>query len=306
MSYFYSGKQNFSFLMKKTFLNDIKSQRNYSHHTLAAYKNDINQFADFLLKEFETDPENASADMVRSWVVSLLENGYNKSTLPRKISSLKVFYKYLLNNDYIKINPAAQIVLPKQDRKLPNVLSEKQLRLLLDDIDYPDTFEATRDKLILEMLYQTGIRRAELVNLCIDDVDFYNLTLKVTGKGKKQRIIPIDGNLAGLLRGYLNYRNNLPQENISNQLFVTKKGKAIYAKLIYRVVNRYLHLISTASKKSPHILRHSFATHMLNNGADLNVVKELLGHSSLNATQVYTHNTIDKIKSIYKQAHPRA
>ncbi len=292
--------------MKETFFNDINSQRNYSEHTLVAYKKDVNQFADYLLQEFETTPESASPDMIRSWAVHLLENGYNKSSLHRKISSLKVFYNYLKSQDYIETNPALKVSLPKQDHKLPSVLSEKQLSLLLDGLDYPDTFEATRDKLVIEMLYQTGIRRAELVNLCIEDVDFYNHTIKVTGKGNKQRIIPVEAKLARLVKVYLNYRNSLQQENISNRLFVTKKGKAIYAKLIYRIVNRYLHLISTASKKSPHVLRHSFATHMLNNGADINVVKELLGHSSLNATQVYTHNTIDKIKSIYKQAHPRA
>lgn len=292
--------------MKETFFNDIKSQRNYSEHTLVAYKKDVNQFADFLLQEFETNPENATSDMIRSWAVYLLENGYGKTSLHRKISSLKVFYNYLISQDYLETNPANKVTLPKQDRKLPNVLSEKQLSQLLDEANYPDTFEATRDRLVLELLYQTGIRRAEIVNLLVDHVDFYNLTIKVTGKGNKQRIIPIDGKLAQLMKVYLNYRNSLQQENISNRLFVTKKGKAIYAKLIYRIVNRYLHLVSTASKKSPHVLRHSFATHMLNNGADINVVKELLGHSSLNATQVYTHNTIDKIKSIYKQAHPRA
>ncbi|MGM0566090.1 MAG: site-specific tyrosine recombinase/integron integrase [Bacteroidota bacterium] len=292
--------------MKETFFNDIKSQRNYSEHTLVAYKKDVNQFADFLLQEFETNPENATSDMIRSWAVYLLENGYGKTSLHRKISSLKVFYNYLISQDYLETNPANKVTLPKQDRKLPNVLSEKQLSQLLDEANYPDTFEATRDRLVLELLYQTGIRRAEIVNLLVDHVDFYNLTIKVTGKGNKQRIIPIDNKLAQLMKVYLNYRNSLQQENISNRLFVTKKGKAIYAKLIYRIVNRYLHLVSTASKKSPHVLRHSFATHMLNNGADINVVKELLGHSSLNATQVYTHNTIDKIKSIYKQAHPRA
>jgi len=292
--------------MKETFFNNIKSQRNYSEHTLIAYKKDVDQFADFLLQEFEIVPENASSDMIRSWVVNLLENGYSKTTLHRKISSLKVFYNYLINQNYIKTNPAAKLNLPKQDQRLPNVLSEKQLGQLLDETDYPDTFEGTRDRLVVEMLYQTGIRRAEIVNLLVDNVNFYNLTIKVTGKGNKQRIIPVDGKLAHLITVYLNYRNSLKQENISNRLFVTKKGKAIYAKLIYRIVNRYLHLVSTASKKSPHILRHSFATHMLNSGADINVVKELLGHSSLSATQVYTHNTIDKIKSIYKQAHPRA
>lgn len=292
--------------MKETFFNDIKSQRNYSEHTLVAYKKDINQFADFILQEFDTNLENASSDMIRSWVVQLIENDYTRTSLHRKISSLKVFYKYLISQDCIKSNPASKISLPKQEHKLPTVLSEKQLSQLLDELDYPDTFEGRRDRLIIEMLYQTGIRRAEIVDLYTNNIDFYNLTIKVTGKGNKQRIIPVDGKLTNLIKAYLHYRNSLEFENISNRLFVTKKGTAIYAKLIYRVVNGYLHSVSTASRKSPHVLRHSFATHMLNNGADINVVKELLGHSSLNATQVYTHNTIDKIKSIYKQAHPRA
>lgn len=292
--------------MKETFFNDIKSQRNYSEHTLVAYKKDINQFADFILQEFDTNLENASSDMIRSWVVQLIENDYTKTSLHRKISSLKVFYKYLISQDCIKSNPASKISLPKQEQKLPTVLSEKQLSQLLDELDYPDTFEGRRDRLIIEMLYQTGIRRAEIVDLYTNNIDFYNLTIKVTGKGNKQRIIPVDGKLTNLIKAYLHYRNSLEFENISNRLFVTKKGTAIYAKLIYRIVNGYLHSVSTASRKSPHVLRHSFATHMLNNGADINVVKELLGHSSLNATQVYTHNTIDKIKSIYKQAHPRA
>lgn len=292
--------------MKETFFNDIKSQRNYSEHTLVAYKKDINQFEDFILQEFDANLINASSDMIRSWVVQMIENDYTKTSLHRKISSLKVFYKYLISQDCIKSNPTSKISLPKQEHKLPTVLSEKQLSQLLDELDYPDTFEGRRDRLIIEMLYQTGIRRAEIVDLYTNNIDFYNLTIKVTGKGNKQRIIPVDGKLINLIKAYLHYRNSLEFENISNRLFVTKKGTAIYAKLIYRIVNGYLHNVSTASRKSPHVLRHSFATHMLNNGADINVVRELLGHSSLSATQVYTHNTIDKIKSIYKQAHPRA
>lgn len=292
--------------MKERFLNYIKTQRRYSEHTLTAYQHDLDQLENFLLRDFDSTLLQATNDMLRSWIVALLEERYSRASIQRKASSAKSFYNYLVDQGLMEKSPAALLRLPKKSQKLPEFLVEKQITGLLDDIPFPETFEGVRDKLILELFYQTGIRLSELVYLTTDNIDQYNQTIKVRGKRNKDRIIPVHHTLISGIEKYLQVRKDVLKDNFSSYLFVTKKGEAIYPKLIYRVVNHYLHLVSTASKKSPHVLRHTFATHMLNNGADINAVKELLGHASLSATQVYTHNTIDKLKSIYKQAHPRA
>jgi len=299
-------KQNFSFLMKQDFINHIKTQKKYAQHTLEAYQRDLDHLELYLLNSFETTLADAGPDMLRSWIVQLVEHDYAKSSIQRKLSSAKSFYNFLINRGGITKNPAKLIKIPGKEKKLPVFLTENQTELLTREEHFADSFEGLRDRLIIEMLYQTGMRRAELVALEEKSIDFYNQTLKVTGKRNKQRIIPLNKKLLSLVNKYTDLRGDFIKENITDAFFVTKKGEAIYSKLVYRVVNHYLQQVSTATKKSPHVLRHTFATHMLNNGADINAVKEILGHSSLAATQVYTHNTIDKIKLIYKQAHPRA
>lgn len=292
--------------MKEAFLHYIKTQRKYSLHTLKAYELDLTTLENFLKTDFDSALTDASIDMIRSWVVALLDEGYSRVTIHRKVSSVKSFYNYLVSVGTFAHNPAALVKIPGKGKKLPVFLSERQTVMLTEATEFSDDFAGCRDRLIIEMFYQTGIRRAELVALDEAQIDFYDQTIKVTGKRNKQRVIPVQIKLVRLIRDYLKLRNQVVKDNTNTYLFVTSKGNPVYPKLVYRVVNKYLQYVSTASKKSPHVLRHTFATHMLNNGADINAVKELLGHASLSATQVYTHNTIDKIKSIYKQAHPRA
>ncbi len=292
--------------MKKAFLNHIKSQKNYAQHTLKAYQNDLDFLEVYLKDTFETELEYADSDMLRSWLVDMAEGHYARSTIQRKVSAAKSFYNFLNYREIIQSNPAKLIKVPGKEKKLPVFLTERQTGLLTSDEQFPDDFTGLRDRLIVELLYQTGMRRAELVGLKNQDINHAGGSVKITGKGNKQRIIPLNKNLLLLVNKYTSLKNDVCSQNTTDSFFVTRKGEAIYSKLVYRVVNHYLQQVSTATKKSPHVLRHTFATHMLNNGADINAVKEILGHSSLAATQVYTHNTIDKIKSIYKQAHPRA
>jgi len=291
--------------MKNDFFNYIEYQKRYSAHTLTSYRIDLGQFEEYLARSYEEDLSNATYPIIRSWVVKLIEEGYLTTSIHRKISCVKAFYNFLNKQKLLSGNPARNIQLPKNPKKLPVFLTETQTVRLLDDITFPDDFDGRRDKAILELLYSTGIRVSELVAIDEKDIDFSSKAIKVTGKRKKQRIIPVSDYLLRIIKNYKQYKEQLG-ENTLPHLFVTKKGKKIYSKLIYRIVNKYLKQVSTSEKKSPHVLRHTFATHMLNNGADINAIKELLGHASLSATQVYTHNTVERIKSIYKHAHPRA
>ncbi len=293
--------------MKEIFFNHIKVQKRYSKHTLLAYQNDINGLEKFLETEFETTLLKATFDMMRSWVVDMVDKKLSKNSIHRKISSAKSFYKYLIKEGVLSKSPLQGLMLPKKDRDLPVFLTEKQTHQLEDDIVFPNTFTGCRDHLIMELFYQTGIRLSELVQLKTQDVNVEQGVIKVLGKRNKERIIPIHEALVVLIEAYMNEREKINVEEDASTLFlITEKGKGVYAKLVYRVVNKYIQKVSTAKKKSPHVLRHTFATHMLNNGADINAIKELLGHASLSSTQVYTHNTIEKIINIHKQAHPRA
>lgn len=291
--------------MEKRFLDYIEYQKRYSSHTITSYQNDLKQFQAFLTSVYNESLHNATYPMIRSWVVELIENKYSHASIQRKISCLKAYYNFLLKEELISKNPARDIQLPKKPGKLPVFLTETQTGHLLDDIPFTDDLEGLRDRTILELFYSTGIRLSELIELKPANIDKSAKTIKVSGKGKKDRIIPVTDGVLTLINKYEDQKNRV-FNNTDRILFVTNKGKKVYPKLIYRIVNKYLKLVSTAGKKSPHVLRHTFATHMLNNGADINAVKELLGHASLSATQVYTHNTVEKIKSIYKQAHPRA
>ncbi len=286
----------------------IQYEKRYSKHTIIAYTNDLDQFFSYISEQYEiTDIKNINYSIVRSWLVNLMENSISTRTINRKLSTLKSFFKFLIREGEISENPMRKIIPPKSSKRLPVFIELEKINFLFDEIDFGEGFNAIRDKTILELFYATGMRLSELANLKETDFNFSYNTVKILGKRNKERIITFSNKLKVLLNEYLTEKNNkFNLEESDKFLFVTEKGKKIYNKLIYRIVKSYLSKITTLNKRSPHVLRHTFATHMLNNGADLNTIKELLGHSNLSATQIYTHNTIDKLKSIYKQAHPRA
>ena len=242
--------------------------------------------------------------MIRSWLVNLMEQKINPRSVNRKLTTLKSFYRYLLREGVLEENPMRRITSPKNSKRLPVFVEKDKMEMLFEQIDFGEGYPGLRDKLILEMFYVTGMRLSELVNLKETDIDFHYDTIKVLGKRNKERLIPFSNKFELLLKSYLDEKRNSFGD--TNDLFLTDKGRLIYSKMIYRTVIKHLGKVTTLGKKSPHVLRHSFATHLLNNGAELNAVKELLGHANLSATQVYTHNTIDKLKRIYKQAHPKA
>lgn len=287
------------------FCDYLQHQKRYSLHTVTAYQKDLEQFQQYLISEFETEAfNNVSASLIRSWIVKLIEEEISPRTINRKISSLKSFYKYLLKNKTIDKNPLAKIITPKTSKRLPVFVGEQEIDNLFKNIEYNNNYEGKRDQLILELFYATGVRLSELIELKLNSINYSNNTIKVLGKRNKERIIPIGNNLSQLIKNYLKERETL--NKVEPYFFLTKIGKKMYPKLVYSIVNSYLGQVTTVSKKSPHVLRHTFATHMLNNGADLNTIKEILGHANLSATQVYTHNTIEKLKNIHKQAHPKA
>ncbi len=236
----------------------------------------------------------------------MLGNGYSAASVHRKISCLRVFYKYLRKEGILKTDPLEKVVLPKRKKSLPVFVSEEDIARLLDNFSFGEDFSGIRNRTIIEMLYVTGMRRAELIGLRDLDVDLQGATVKVTGKRNKQRIIPLVRTIIPKLTEYLTIRNDSVIQEAGQWFFITDKGNKLYDKYVYNIVNGYLKMVTTIEKKSPHILRHTFATHMLNRGADLNSIKEFLGHANLSATQIYTHNTFEKLKKIYKQAHPRA
>lgn len=288
------------------FIHYLKFEKRFSPLTVTAYHKDLNQFLTFLELP-ESDLLVVSHSEIRGWMVALMDQGNEAKTINRKISSLRSFFKFLQRNEKITKNPMVQIRAPKIPKRLPVVITEQKMDQLLDGgFNFSDDFSGLRDRLIIELLYGTGIRLAELVGLKEGDVDTYQNQLKVLGKRNKQRIIPVHVSLAKLIADYQQKKISQGYQDVSGTLIVTDSGKNVYPKFIYRTVRTVLSAISTQDKRSPHILRHSFATSLLNRGADLNAIKELLGHSSLAATQVYTHNSVEKLKLIYKQAHPKA
>lgn len=288
------------------FIRYLQFEKRFSLNTVTAYQKDLYQFSDFI-KELEPDLLAISHQHVRSWIVSLMDEGMEPKSINRKISTLRSFYKFLQREGLISNSPMLHVKAPKVPKRLPVIITEQKMDTLLDaDTIFSDDFQGIRNRLIIELLYGTGIRLAELLALKDDDINPYENQIKVLGKRNKERIIPITKSLASFIMEYQALKRDQDFKTQSPSLIVTNDGKAAYPKLIYRVVNAVLSLISTHDKKSPHILRHSFATSLLNRGADLNAIKELLGHSSLAATQVYTHNSVEKLKSIYKQAHPKA
>ena len=291
---------------KQAFRDYLQMQKNYSLHTVKAYLNDMAEFESFNKIHFEQDSiDKVLYPQIRSWIVSLVDNNISASSVNRKISSLKSYYKFLLRIKQIEQSPLLKHKALKTPKKIQIPFSEKEVNLVLNQIVYPDGFEGIRDKLIIDLFYTTGIRRTELINLNLNGIDFYNSTLKVLGKRNKERIIPLLPIITNQLQSYILQRNQLQEIKDSDKLFLTQKGVKLNDTLVYRLINMYFSNVSEKVKRSPHILRHTFATHLLNNGADLNSVKELLGHSSLASTQVYTHSSLAELKKVYGNAHPR-
>tara|TARA_B100000963_G_scaffold294774_1_gene265500 strand:+ start:128 stop:1012 length:885 start_codon:yes stop_codon:yes gene_type:complete len=285
------------------FIRYIKFERCYSVHTQKAYECDLNQFNDYLTSEYECTLLDAKDIMVRSWMMFLIEANCTKRSLNRKLSSIRQFYKYALRNDILIVNPTLRVVSLKSDKKIPSFISDSEISFLLEQSSFPESYEGKRDKAIIQMFYNTGMRLSELIALKIDDVNFSQKYLKVYGKRAKERIIPLmDSHLIDL-KVFLDLR--LREFKGVDNLFLTVSGDKLYPKLVYRMVNSYLSRVTGVKQKSPHVLRHAFATHMLNDGADLNAVKDILGHASLTSTQIYTHNNAEQLKKVYKQAHPR-
>ena len=289
-------------ICRNGFLEFIQFEKRSSSHTLVAYSNDLKQFITYLKTSYEiTNSSEVNHTIIRSWVVSLIEQKISPRTVNRKITTLKTFYKFLLRQNIVTENPMLKILSPKTSKRLPVFIEKDKMDTLLDDTVFGDDFEGQRNKLIIELFYATGIRLTELINLRQANVDIYQCQIKVLGKRNKERIIPFNTVLKEQIQQYITAKGDLNDEF----LFINKNGKQLYEKFVYRIVNTYLSQITTVNKKSPHVLRHTFATHMLNNGADLNAIKELLGHANLSATQIYTHNTVEKLKNIHKQAHPK-
>jgi integrase/recombinase XerC len=292
-------------LLVGAFLGYIGKEKRFSHHTVMAYAKDLSQFITFMQDGLHIGSINeVDHHDIRSWIISILEDEkLQASTVNRKISCLRSFFKFLLRNGHLVKDPMLRITSLRTSRKLPMFIEQAQMERLLDDVDFGEGFTSLRDRLMIDLLYNTGMRRAELIGLCVADVNLSKQELKVLGKRNKERIIPLSHQMTNKIKEYVEVRDTMSD---SNALIIDDQGKRISDSLVYRKVNKYLRLVTTIEKKSPHILRHTFATHMLNNGADLNAIKEILGHANLSATQVYTHNTIEKLKQIYEQAHPRA
>ena len=292
---------------KDDFLKYLQFEKRYSLHTVISYTTDLNQFVEYCkVQQPEIDISIADHKLIRSWIVSLMENNNSTFTVNRKISVLKSFFKFLQKEGIVEGNPLVKVISPKNKKRLPSFLEQDSINELIDYGDFGDTFDGIRNRLIIELFYATGMRLSELTGLKNENIDLSSMQLKVLGKRNKERIIPFHHKLCDSIKEYWSEKKRYPELNITEYFFVTSKGNKLYEKLVYRVVHQYLALITTIDKKSPHVLRHTFATHMLNNGADLNAIKELLGHSSLVATQIYTHNSFEKLKTVYKQAHPRA
>ncbi|RYY35597.1 MAG: integrase [Sphingobacteriaceae bacterium] len=290
------------------FIQYIKFEKRLSPHTVTAYQADLEQFLAFLTASHPPQhPNEITHHDIRNWMVSLMDDKLTARSVNRKVATLRKYFKFLLRDGIIEINPTSKITTPKIPKNLPVVVEGEKLTQLLDNGDvFSDDFNGMRDKLVIELLFGTGMRLAELLGVKESDIDNYNDTIKVLGKRNKERIIPVNKELSILLKQYAVLKKNENFDNKSLTLIVTNKGANAYPKLIYLIVHKYLSFISTQNKKSPHVLRHTFATTLLNKGADLNSIKELLGHANLSATQVYTHNSVERLKSIYKLAHPKA
>ena len=289
------------------FLNYLTFQKRYSRHTIISYQNDLTSFFEFALLQYNSvDLSSMSASVVRSWLASLKAEKIASKTINRKISSLKSFFKYQLKTGKIEASPMPTIGSLKVSKRLPSFIAQKDIAELFKSIEVPISWEDKTNRLLLMIFYNTGMRLSELINLKESQVDRSNGSIKVLGKGNKERVIPVSNDLLKEIASYVQEKKTLDGEFSNPLLLINKKGKGLYPKYVYNIVTKYLGNVSTNKRKSPHVLRHSFATHLTNNGADINAVKELLGHASLASTQIYTHNSIDKLKEVHRQAHPKS
>ena len=293
-------------MWKEKFINYLRYEKNYSSHTEISYFKDLTQFQNFIKNEIgQFDPFTISSDQIRMWIVKLMEKGQKSSTVNRKLSTIKSFYKFLQKKELMEMNPARYIQGPKIETKLPSFVRHSDMLKVLYSDSFSDDFEGHRNRFLIELLYLTGMRREEIVMLKNTDVDLSSNLLHVHGKGNKDRLIPISKKTNQRFINYTSIRND-KVENRAPYLFVRKNGKRLYSEMVYSIVNKHLSDVKTLSVKSPHVLRHSFATAMLNNGAEINAIKNLLGHASLSSTQIYTHVTFKELKKVYNNAHPRA
>ncbi|MBK9254587.1 MAG: tyrosine-type recombinase/integrase [Saprospiraceae bacterium] len=297
-------------LLVEKFIEYLKVEKKYSGLTLVAYTSDLTQFSDYCSSEYQVEIISGINHIyIRNWIVSLMTEGIASNSVNRKISGLRSYYKWLLKKGYVTVNPMLKVTGPKKTKRLPVTVQDVNIgRLLEEDIQLSKQSEyaVARDQFIVELFYTTGIRRAELTEMKITDIDFQRNEIRVLGKGNKVRSIPITDHFEKSIKNFLGEREKLESIIDNEYLFLTDSGKKIYPKLVYNIVHNKLNGITSIDKKSPHVLRHSFATHMLDRGADLNAIKEILGHASLAATQVYTHNSISKLKEVYQNAHPRS
>ena len=293
--------------MTQPYLKYLLHEKRYSEHTIRSYENDLLQVKAYLTQlDAELSLKDANHKMLRSWIVSLIEDNVSPRSVNRKIATLRSYFKFLHAREIISSNPTIKLKPLKTDKPLPEFIQEKEMDVLLDQVDFSDDFFGWRDKLILELLYGTGIRLSELIGITDQSINYYHQTVKVLGKRNKERIIPLTKEIVNTIKTYHAKKNGHFNTTTDNFLLLTDAGKQCYSMMIYRTVKKHLGFVTQNSKKSPHVLRHTFATHLLNKGADLNAVKDLLGHSSLAATQVYTHNSMEKLKSVFDQAHPKA
>lgn len=289
------------------FIQYLQFEKRYSQHTIIAYQEDLNQFFLFLEKTFgETALGDIKTTFIRTWLASLKDQQLTAKSINRKISTIKSLFKFHLRLGNISQNPASSLTAPKISKRLPVFVEKKDMETLFNHVEFSDDWAGKTERLVLQLLYQTGMRRSELINLRENNIDAANASIKILGKGNKERVLPCNMILINLLQDYAQAKKAHFEQYDSTILLVTEKGKKLQPGWVYKVVNKYLSLVTTIDRKSPHILRHTFATHLTNAGAELNAVKELLGHSSLAATQIYTHNTIEKLKDAYKKAHPKA
>ena len=295
------------FMTLNTFLEYLQFEKRFSPHTIEAYRNDLEQLTDFMQNNHAvSDPREIRVGHLRSWMVHLLEEGCVPRTVHRKISAVKSWFRFLRKRGAVSANPTARLVLPKVGKRLPAVIQEAEMRQLFESVQWGTDFEGVRDRLVLELLYQAGLRRSELIGLKLGDIDTARRTIKVTGKGDKSRIIPFGEHLFVQIDVYIRMREASFKDLWTESLFIGRGGKALSEKQIYTMVRRYLAIVTTQEHRSPHVLRHAFATHLSNHGAELTAVKALLGHSSLAATQVYMHNSAERLRQVYLQAHPKA
>ena len=289
------------------FLDFIKFQKRYSGHTIISYQHDLVSFFDFLQMQFGEMPlKEIKSTFIRSWLAQLKQDGLESKSITRKISALKSFFKFQLRQQQISVSPMATILSPRLKKRLPQYVEKGDIQTLFTQVEFPDNWDGKTHRLLIQLLYNTGIRQAELVGLKESQVDLHNQSIKVLGKGGKERIIPVSKELMRILMDYISSKKEHFEAFDKECLFINARGRKLYPRYVYNAVRHYLGMVTTIDKKSPHVLRHSFATHLMNNGADINAVKELLGHSSLAATQIYTHNTIEKLKDIHRKAHPKA